>query len=427
MHDDDTHDLRVSARTARLTASTDDNGPPYTFSGISVAAGDVLHMDDGTRVLFTADELRKAAETQAGEPLSVDHPTDEDGQPIYPPPTEESPGKVPKAGWLEDQQAVGYEATTHDENIAVGVQAGSYEVSVHPQFALGEYVEDRDAYRATNIKFRDLSVVSKGDSPSNTAEWGPNQALASYTITADIGAELDAAASADGGGDTPQQSLVSSAVRGTLRALGIDTDAVADDAPTLTAQLSDEAAESATDTGSSSSSDTPMDRDSTIDTLADEHGLSRDALSDMDEGDLETLTKQFGDGGTDTPDDPSGGTDGGGQTLADMTVDDLATSLENHGFVTEESVDEAIASAQSQTEKAEKVDELIAKSDSHDEDDREELMASSEPLIDAALKQARGQTAASVPGVAGISSSLTADASDSDDDLDAYGTGVQED
>jgi hypothetical protein len=191
----DDHDLRVSARTARLTAgSTDDeDGPPYRFSGVAVAAGDVLHMDDGTRVLFAEDELKKAAQTQAGEPLSVDHPEDDQGRPTYPPPTDETVGAVPKAGWLDDQQAVGYEATTHDEEIATGVRAGSYDVSIHPTFGVEPYDGDEAEVKAVDITFRDLSVVSKGDSPSNTAEYGRSQALASYTVETDVGAELTAA------------------------------------------------------------------------------------------------------------------------------------------------------------------------------------------------------------------------------------------
>jgi len=192
-------DLRVSARTARLTAGSSDgddgvgsDGPPWTFSGVAVAAGDILHLDDGTPVLVTGEELKKAAETQAGEPLSVDHPEDDNGRPEYPPPTDETVGNVPKAGYVDEVDGVGYEATTHDEDIAKGVQADTYDVSVHPVFELGEMDEETGAYKAKNIKFRDLSVVSKGDSPNNTAEWGPNHALASWTEQADVGAELTA-------------------------------------------------------------------------------------------------------------------------------------------------------------------------------------------------------------------------------------------
>jgi hypothetical protein len=200
----DTHDLRVSARTAQLLASDgdEDDGPPWRFSGVAVAAGDILHMDDGTPVLFTEEELRAAAETQQDEPLTVDHPRDDAGRPQYPPPTDETVGKVPKAGYLDSVEGVAYEATTHDEEIAQGVQAESYEVSVHPTFELGEQDPETGAYKATNIKFRDLSVVSKGDSPSNTVEWGPNQALASATRSGEIGDQLtaDAATDDDDGG-----------------------------------------------------------------------------------------------------------------------------------------------------------------------------------------------------------------------------------
>ncbi|MDL0133513.1 hypothetical protein [Halobacterium salinarum] len=196
MTNSDNYDLRVSARTCRLTAGTTDDeadtGPPYRFGGIAVAAGDVLHMDDGTRVLMTAEELSKAADTQANEPLTKDHPEDDQGRPKYPPEVDETFGKVPKAGWVDDQEAVAYEATTHDETIGTGVQAGSYDVSVHPFFGVEPYDGDEADVKAVDINFADLSVVSKGDSPSATAEFGRNEALASYTASADIGAELTA-------------------------------------------------------------------------------------------------------------------------------------------------------------------------------------------------------------------------------------------
>ena len=176
-----TRATRAPARTVELEAIAEGaaDGPPWTFSGIAVAAGDVLHMDDGTPVLFRAEELRQAASTQTDEPLTADHPEDAQGRPQYPPETDETIGRVHEAGWIESARGVGYEAVTHDETIARGIQAGSYEVSVHPTFELGGRDEGTGAFVAEDIAFRDLSVVSKGDSPSNTAEWGPNQALAS--------------------------------------------------------------------------------------------------------------------------------------------------------------------------------------------------------------------------------------------------------
>ena len=202
---DTAHSLRASVRSHRLTADSpdddDDDGPPWTFGGIAVAAGDILRKADGTRVLFTAGELEAAAETQAGEPLTKDHPEDDTGRPKYPPDVDETVGRVPKAGWVAEVEGVGYEAQTHDEAIAEGMRSGSYDVSVHAFFDEEPYAGPEADVVATNIRFGDLSVVSKGDSPSNTAEWGPNQALASWTEAA--GYQELSAAYADTTDDNP--------------------------------------------------------------------------------------------------------------------------------------------------------------------------------------------------------------------------------
>lgn len=398
MHTGD-HDLRVSARTYRLTAGPtddDDDGPPWTFSGIAVAAGDILHMDDGTRVLFTADELKRAAETQAGEPLTKDHPEDDAGRPKYPPDVDETFGTVPKAGWVPDADGVGYEATTHDEEIAAGMRGGSFDVSVHPFFDVEDYDGPEADVVATNITFGDLSVVSKGDSPSNTAQWGPNQALASVSASDEL---VDALPEPDNDGAT--EGLIASTVRGTLRALGVNSD----DLETVSA--SDEEAESSTG-GSGDSAD--MEHDDIITTLTDEHGFSEEALEAMPEDDLERLGEtlvESDDGGssTDTPDDGSGGTDDGGRTLADMTVDDLADGLEDRGFVTEENASDFVQEAQARASKADKVEAIITQSDDYDADDRDDLMASADSLVEREYDRLTGEPAAQLPGAAGLAAS----------------------
>lgn len=527
----DTHDLRVSARTAQLLASDgDEDGPPWHFSGVAVAAGDILHMDDGTPVLFTEEELRAAAETQAGEPLTKDHPRDEDGRPQYPPPTDETVGKVPKAGWLEDVEAVGYQADTHDETIAKGVQAGSYEVSVHPTFELGEKDPETGAFIARNIKFRDLSVVSKGDSPSNTAEWGPNQALASFTQSADIPSEL--AADTD---DDDTRSMVrrlaerfglieSTDFRGGVRMRdqttdgeSVDLDDVGfDDAPWLVTlhqpgeeypnvgeglspsigasdpydagdyetdvtieldealaedqtlfallryhadgEISDpiptsdggyyldsafigvapdgvmDGTEEATASAGNEGAESPVDRDSPlmddntreqyISFLTANAGFDEESVRAMDDSTLEQtheLAAEQDGGSTDDDDDDS--TDD--RTIGDMTVSELGSALQEEGFVTEDQADDLVAEAQTRQPKAEKVDEIVAKSDEYDEDDRESLMASPDTLIEREFKRVRGELAATLPGNAGQAASLTAGADS--DAVDEYGTGVKED
>lgn len=234
-----TTDITIPALTHELSADADEpfdpDGGPWVSSGISVAPGDILRMDDGTPVLMTEAELRKAAPTQADEPLSVDHPTDENGEYAYPPPSGNSPGTVTAAGFIDEdgKSGVGYQTSVHDPDIARGLHAENYEVSVHPQFELGEQDPETGAYIAENIQFRDLSIVTKGDSPSNTANWGASAELAAWAHQTDIGAELTAAGSAGEGG---RESLVSSVVDGTLRALGLPPGEVNVDSAELAAE-----------------------------------------------------------------------------------------------------------------------------------------------------------------------------------------------
>jgi len=446
----DTHDLRVSARTARLTAAQDDeDGPPWRFSGVAVAAGDILHMDDGTRVLMTAEELKKAATSQAEEPLTVDHPSDEDGRPQYPPPTEETVGKVPKAGWLEEAQGVGYEATTHDQDIADGMRGESYEVSVHPQFELGSYRDDVEAYVAKNIEFLDLSVVSKGDSPSNTAQFGPSQALASYTEEHDIGDELSANDSDTGGG----RDLLAAVGAKVFELAGFNST----DAPNVDpAELPDDvgaslhadvdpdstettAAESAADNGSTQHMDDNT-RQQYIQFLTANADFDEESLKAMDDGVLEQTYElaasdaadggSTGDGGDDDDDGDADG-DGDDLTLGEMTpgeaASELGDALKDQGFVTEDNADELLAQAEERKSKAEKVDEIIAQSDDYGEDDREDLMASADPLLEQEHDRLTGSGGVKLPsGAASLTAGApTEDAGSSDDeDPDEYGTGV---
>jgi len=498
-------DLRVSARSCRLTAAAegDDDGPPWRFGGISVAAGDILHNQKGKRVLFTAEELMAAAESQAGEPLTKDHPEDDHGRPKYPPDVDETFGKVPKAGWVDEREGVGYEASTHDEAVAAGVQAGSYEVSVHPFYNCEPYDGPEADLKAVDITFGDLSVVSKGDSLSNTAQWGPNQALANWTETADIGSELTAAADADEDADT--RSLIerlaervglidSNDRRGGVfvpdQTTGGESVAVADasfdDAPWLISihAPGEEYADVGDGLGPALGMselyepgeypveerialDDPIAEDQTLFALLryhadgevsepiprsdggyyldsafvavapegvmDEPGEATAGAAGGDEpaepgsgADTDTDMGDNDDGTNDGSNDSDGGDADGGDTttLADMTVDELGDALRDQGFVTEDDAGELVDQASAQAEKEQKVDEIVAKSDDLDEDDRESLLASADPLIDKEFKRVRGEAAASLPGHAGAAASLTASAGSA---VDEYGTGVKED
>lgn len=499
----ETHTVRVAARTASLQASDDvddDDDGPWTFSGVAVAAGDILYEGNGTPVLFTEEELRAAADSQTGEPLSKDHPSDEDGNPIYPPPTDETVGTVSAAGFVDDAATdggVAYTAETHDRNIAQGVKASSYDVSIHANYDYGEKDPETGAVIAKNIRFRDLSVVSKGMSPSNTAEWGANYALASATRSGQIHEEL--AGQADDGEGTTRAADSDRSIRERVedlaRSVGIlpagdrrgevwlrdqtsngesvtVTRAGFDDAAWMVAAHLDadsldepigtgephEAGEAIED-GELEFSD-ELEDDTTVHTVlhyADDEGNLSDPIPASDGGnfvdeafvavapdDVETSEggsvaasgNEPAESGADTDSDMTNGNDDpdgqdstdGGTTIAEMTADELFDELENRGMVTAENVGEIVEEKQEQSEMEEKVDEIIQGSDDYDEDDREELLASADTLIESEHDRVTGTaTGSPMPGTLGSGSATVqagAGSEGSGDDLDDYGTGV---
>lgn len=429
MHTD--HNLRVVARTAELTASDDPDGDDeeeaWRFGGVAVGEGDILHTDERKPVLFTADVLAETAHTQAGEPLSKNHPEDNQGNPIYPPPVEETAGTVEKAGYVPGKGLV-YEAKTHDETIAKGVKAGSFDVSVHPTFDLGEQDPETGAYIPKNLEFQDLATVSKGMSPSNTAEWGPNQALASWTRDADIASEIEAHAP-DGTqvGDVP--GTEAEAI-GWFRRLAAKAGITATDgAPDGDEEAESSAAE--TDTTKSMNDD---EREQRIEFITANGDYDEESLEAMDDDVLETTHEVVatataddgGDDGTDGGDDdgdsdedPEGDAPEGDMNAVMDRLDELEEKM-----VTKENAGDLVEEATAKKDKAEKVEEIIAKADDYDEDDREDLMASADALIE--KEHTRATAPASLPGMTGTKSQVAASAHDHDeDDLDEYGTGVQ--
>lgn len=407
---DDQHTLRVPTRIATLRADAGDDGPAV-FSGIAVAPGDILRMDDGTRVLFTEEELRAAADTQADEPLTVDHPRDDEGRPTYPPPVEETVGKVPKSGFIEGR-GVGYEATTHDDDLAAGIEAGSYEVSVHPEFTLGEQDPETGAYVAENIHFRDLSVVSKGDSPNNTANWGPSQELAAWAHGTDIGSELTGGAGAD-------EPLTRRGLVDVLRNL------VASDGEQPDADPAEPGSDADTDDGDSDTSMT--DREQQIDTLVENHGFEPEALEPMGDEQIATMHDGLAADGGATPDDPDGDTSTETETDTDTGSDDdnvVRVDIGDHDSVEDyiqSQAEAAVASVSAESER----EELIATISSKTDKDEEAL---AEWPTDALQDKAESlSTPARLPGSTGrrTETVTAAHSGDDDDDLDAYGTGVE--
>jgi len=388
-----TSTLRVPVRYLQAADDDDFNedDPPWRFSGIAVAPGDVLHMEDGTPVLFKQEPLRNGANSQAGEPLTADHPQNDLGRPEYPPSTDDTYGKVPKADYIEGK-GVAYEATTHDPELARGIYAGTYEVSIHPRFKAETTDDETGLLMAEDIEFLDLSVVSKGDSPSNTANWGPSQELAAWVHNTDIAAELAGTDESPGAGpDEPDPSP-----RGFLQTvadvLGVNVD-LDSDAGTETVTVDEQDGDEPAESGATDSDK----MDNKIQTLVSEHDFNEESLEAMSDADLERLYESVAEADSD---DGDGGSDGTQDSATNTVEVDIGDHDSFEDFVSDVASEE-VEAAKTQTEKADLVDEIIAHSENFDEDDRDELMSSAKPVVEKLHGEATEVTAARLPGATG--------------------------
>ena len=143
-----------------------------------------------------------------------------------------------------------------------------------------------------------------------------------------------------------------------------------------------------------------------------EHVVANAGDDDDDDGDVDGGSAAGGDGGQTQS--------GGGQTLADMTVDDLAGALDDQGFVTEDELGEAVANAQQKTEKEERVERIIANSKEYAEDDKGDLMETPGGVLEDI--ESGLSSNASLPGATGSAERATANASG--DDADEYTDGT---
>jgi len=126
-----------------------------------------------------------------------------------------------------------------------------------------------------------------------------------------------------------------------------------------------------------------------------------------DADDPENSTKPTPDDPGDDGDDSDDGDTAGGDTLADMTVADLADGLEERGFVTVDDlgdeIEQRLEASKQQRQKADLVDEIIAHSDAWDDDEetRETLLTSPTAVLEREHDRAMSVQAAQLPGTAG--------------------------
>jgi hypothetical protein len=196
----------------------------------------------------------------------------------------------------------------------------------------------------------------------------------------------------------------------------------------------DEPAESGADTGTDSPADdsdpadepgTTMERDKLIDEITANSKIERDSLEGMGDQCLQNthdhVVANADEDDDENTTDSGSGAGAGGQTLADMTVGDLASALDDQGFVTEDDLGEAVANAQQQSEKEQRVERIIANSAEYDAEDKETLLGTPDPVLED-IESGLSSNAA-LPGATGAAGQATANAQGGDD-LDDYSDGT---
>ena len=146
-------------------SDSDSDGDSFVINGIALGVGDVTVGQSGTKKFWPAEELERAAETLEGKDLVRDHVNTSEGK----------VGTVTEATYMEDVGVV-YEAevASHYDELAQDIKAGLMEVSVRAYHSPEEDLSENDdgALVVEDVYFDNLSVVTNGASPSNTAEPG---------------------------------------------------------------------------------------------------------------------------------------------------------------------------------------------------------------------------------------------------------------
>lgn len=169
---------------------------------------------------------------------------------------------------------------------------------------------------------------------------------------------------------------------------------------------------------------TTMERDKLIDDITSNSEIERESLEGMGDTCLESTHEHVvanSDEEEDDDADEQTETTDGGQTLADMTVDELGDALADQGFVTEGDVGEAVANAQQRSEKEKRVERIVANSSEYDSDDKETLLDTPEGVLEDI--EAGLSSNATLPGATGAADRATANAAGGDD-ADDYPDGT---
>lgn len=171
-----------------------------------------------------------------------------------------------------------------------------------------------------------------------------------------------------------------------------------------------------------SGEDSMTNREELIDAITSNSDIKRESLEGMGDTCLQNTHEHIVANSEEDEGDEDEQTETTGEnTLADMTVDDLAGALAEQGFVTEGDLGEAVANAQQQSEKERRVERIVANSSEYDSEDKEDLLETPESVLEDI--EAGLSSNATLPGATGAADRATANAAGGDD-VDEYTDGT---
>ena len=125
---------------------------PLLIRGTAVKAGVSRNLR-----LYLADELKRAADSLVGKPIYIEHVS-----------ADRAVGKILRAWWDDDEQAIKFEAEIYDEDVADKIRAGLIKhVSIAADY---EILEPFDGAVPYGLSFRELSLVAVPGVPEANIE-----------------------------------------------------------------------------------------------------------------------------------------------------------------------------------------------------------------------------------------------------------------
>lgn len=161
---DEWHEIALAAgESDGEQASGESGGPGHTISGVAMPPNSTA-LSDGDELFFPASETKEAADTLAGESISVGHPDD------WPYPVGETVGRITQSAW-DSALGLVYEGVVADDEIAEKIESGILDVSAHVMSNDGD-TTDGGRITAEDMRFMGLGLVSRGAVEGNSVDIG---------------------------------------------------------------------------------------------------------------------------------------------------------------------------------------------------------------------------------------------------------------